>query len=152
MLLCFGLCVLGRRALGTAAHHMSRLFSNLHYNKLTFYKALSADLEFTYVGQTNRPVVMHTHTLFLSSFAFRLCSAFDLMSRLKVFNLFSPSQQSGVFPLWTSCIIQGRFPHLLSARRVDLRRYGAAQEGCGAWNPNVSQITPGETRVVVNTT
>lgn len=24
VLLCFGLCVLGRRALGTAAHHMSR--------------------------------------------------------------------------------------------------------------------------------
>lgn len=33
VLLCFGLCVLGRRALGTAAHHMSRSLSHLQYNK-----------------------------------------------------------------------------------------------------------------------
>lgn len=58
---------------------------------------------------------------------------------------FFPSQQSGVVPLWTSRIIQGRLPHLLDSRWVDLRRHGTAQESCGAWNPNVSETAPGET-------
>ncbi|XP_040915965.1 pecanex-like protein 1 isoform X5 [Toxotes jaculatrix] len=44
VLLCFGLCVLGRRALGTAAHHMSRslLFSFHHSNLESFLYGLHA--------------------------------------------------------------------------------------------------------------
>ena len=148
VLLCFGLCVLGRRALGTAAHHMSRLFSNLYYNKFTFYNSSRAEWEFSYVGQRSRLFLTTYMYLFLPSCpsALWIISFLTPMSNdSHVLDLFFPSQQPGVFPLWTSCIIQGRFPHLLSPRRVDLRRHGAAQESRGAWNTNVSQITPGET-------